>query len=520
MNFFRLYLQKTFTVDLRALSLLRIGLGALLLIDLYTRATDLEAHYANSGTLPLPVLFEHAWNPFFFSFHTSSGLWQIQALYFALAAIFALSLLLGFKTRLATILSWAFLVSIQNRNPMILQGGDDLVRMLLFWGIFLPWGSHYSLDSRQKDLQESKTTYFSAATVALVLQIFLVYFCTALLKYAPEWRLEGTAIYYALSLDQILLPGGKLLYPFYEQLKYMTFGVYYTELLLPFLLLVPFYNPVFRMVVIAGLTALHIGISVTLFVGLFYLINLVSLLGLIPARQMDWIEQKLLPPVSGFCNRAIAFCNRQALPFSVQGNLGMSCHPKHLNHFNYLREGLVSIILVYTIWWNLDNTPQKPIQMPENVRWLGYWLRVDQHWGMFSPAVFKDDGWFILEGRTTAGKMKDLNRNGIDLTYEKPEAVVSLFKNDRWRKYSENYLFVNSSWMRPYYCNYLMRVWNENAVPGEQVKRIDVVYMKEVTLDHYKTAPVKREVLCSCGEELPDLQLSTGKEEINKVASQ
>ena len=501
------------------MGLIRIGLGALLLIDLYTRSTDLEAHYSNSGTLPLPVLFEHAWNPFFFSFHTSSGLWQIQALYFILAAAFAVALMLGYKTRLATILSWAFLVSLQNRNPMILQGGDDLVRMLLFWGIFLPWGTYYSLDNR-KNCPPEKPQYFSAATVALVLQIFLLYFCTALLKHAPEWRQEGTAIYYALSLDQILLPGGKLLYPFYDELKYLTFAVYYTELLLPFLLLIPVYNSFFRMVVIGALAGLHLGISLTLFVGLFYLINLISLLGLIPTRQMDWIERKLLPPVSGFCNRAIDFCSRQAYPFSLQGSLDISYNPKHLGHINYMREGLVTFILAYTIWWNLDNTPQRPVKMPEDVRWLGYWLRMDQNWGMFSPAVFKDDGWYILEGRTTAGKLKDLNRNGLDLTYEKPEAVVSLFKNDRWRKYSENYLFVNTSWMRPYYCNYMLRIWNENVAPEDRVKQLEVIYMKEVTLDHYKTAPIKREVLCSCGEEIPDTRLVEAQKEEVPIASQ
>jgi hypothetical protein len=500
MDYLDLYFRKTFTLDLRALAMLRIGLGVLLLIDLYTRATDLEAHYSNTGVLPLPVLFEHTWNDFFFSFHTGSGLWQVQALFFLAAAIFALCLILGFKTRVATIASWVFLLSVQNRNPMVLQGGDDLVRMLLFWGIFLPWGSFYSLDSRNSNLPERAPAYFSAATVAIILQIFLVYFCTALLKHAPEWGQEGTAIYYALSLDQILLPGGKLIYPYYNLLKVLTLVVYYTELLLPFLLLIPFRNSFFRMVVVLALTGLHLGISLTLFVGLFYLINMVSLLSLIPSRQMDWIEQKLLPPVSGICNRAIDFCSRQAYPFSFQHQFGIIHNPAHSRPLQNFRDLLVGFILIYTIWWNLDNTPQRPLPFPEKMRWLGYWLRVDQNWGMFSPSVFKDDGWYMLEGRTTAGKLIDLNREGKPVTYKKPESVVSLFKNDRWRKYSENYLFVNNAWMRPYYCNYLMRIWNEKAAFQSQVRHLDVVYMKEVSLDHYKTEPVKHEVLCSCGD--------------------
>lgn len=500
MNYLKLYLHKTFTLDLRALALMRIGLGVLLLLDLYTRATDLEAHYANMGVLPLGTLFEHAWNPYFFSFHTTSGLWQIQALFFLIAAVFAVCLLVGYKTRYVSFLSWAFLLSLQNRNTMILQGGDDLVRMLLFWGIFLPWGAYYSLDARQTCPPEKGPSYFSAATVAVVLQIFLVYFCTALLKNAPEWHTHGTAIYYALSLDQILLPVGRLIHPYYDLLKILTFGVYYLELLLPFFLFLPFYNSFFRILVIGLLVSLHLGISVTLFVGLFYLINLVSLLGLLPTNAMNWIEQRLVQRVSEPCNKAINYWIQRTYPFSFRSEFTYKTKPAQLALFRNIREGLVAAILLYTIWWNLDTTPRRFLTMPDDFRWLGYWLRVDQNWGMFAPAVFKDDGWYILEAETNSGQKIDLNRNGKPLTYEKPKAVVSLFKNDRWRKYSENYLFVHHAWMRPYFCNYQMRIWNEKNAIENQVKSLEVVYMKEVTLDRYKTKPVTREVLCTCGE--------------------
>ena len=499
MQYIKWYLQKTFTLDLRALALLRIGLGALLLIDLYTRATDLEAHYSNSGVLPLSALFQHEWNPYYFSFHTGSGLWEVQALYFLVAVFFAVCLMLGFNTRLATVFSWAMLVSLHNRNPLILQGGDDLVRMLLFWSIFLPMGKFYSLDAQYNKCEPEKTTYFSAATVALILQIFLLYFCTAQLKYAPEWHSKGTAIYYALSLDQILLPGGKLLYPHYELLRYLTFSVYYTELLLPFLLLIPFYNGIFRMLVITVLASLHLGISLTLFVGLFYLINLVSLLGFIPSRQMDWLEAKLFPPAKNLCTRAITFSRRWPYTLGFQASLTLNYNPVSYITLKLTREILVSFFLVYVICWNLDTTPKQWLKFPANLRGLGYWLRVDQNWGMFSPAVFKDDGWYILEATTNVNRKIDLNRAGNLVTYKKPESVVALNKNDRWRKYTENYLFIHNDWMRPYYCNYLMRIWNEKNGSNNQVKSLDVIYMKEVSLNHYKTKPVKREVLCSCG---------------------
>jgi hypothetical protein len=273
--------RRPFVLDLRALALTRMGTAAVVLLDLSIRSTDLEAHYANLGVLPITALMEHTWTPYQFSLHAASGLWQVQAVLFGLAAVLAGALLLGYHTRLATLASWVLLVSVQNRNTLIGQGGDDLLRMLLFWGIFLPWGRVWSWDARERPAPD-RLDYASAATVAYVVQLALLYWCTALLKTGVEWTQAGTALYYALSLDQLLLPGGRLLYPHPDLLRTLTFGTWYTELLLPFALFIPFGVRWWRLFVIGVLLLFHLGISLTLYVGLFFIINLVSLLGLLP----------------------------------------------------------------------------------------------------------------------------------------------------------------------------------------------------------------------------------------------
>lgn len=56
-------------------------------------------------------------------------------------AVFAALLTLGYQTRLASFGSWVMLLSIQNRNEMVLDGGDFLLMNLVFWGtFFFPWG--------------------------------------------------------------------------------------------------------------------------------------------------------------------------------------------------------------------------------------------------------------------------------------------------------------------------------------------------------------------------------------------
>ena len=491
-------LRRPFVLDLRALALLRMATAAVVLLDLAIRSTDLEAHYANLGVLPLVALLDRAWTPYQFSLHAASGLWQAQAGLFLLAAGVAGALVLGYQTRLATVASWVLLVSVQNRNPLIGQGGDDLLRMLLFWGMFLPWGRVWALDARARPAPV-RYDYFSAATVAYVVQLALLYWCTALLKNGPEWTRDGTALYYALSLDQVLLPGGRLLYPHPDLLRFLTFATYYTELLLPFVLFLPVGVAGWRLLFVGVLCGFHLGISVTLYVGLFFVVNLASLFGLLPPGALGWLERKLGPHAARARSWHVQLPAWQA-PWRLRLERTRPPGPGSRRLGRAVRDTFVAMVLVYVCWWNLDDVgvlrPAGGL-MAEPARWFGYLFRVDQHWGMFAPTVFKDDGWYILEGTTADGRQLDLNRGGAPVSYAKPASVVSLFKNDRWRKYSENYLFVDKAWLRPYYCNYLLRVWAENPA-HPPLRRLRVVYMKEVSLPNYQVARPTREVLCEC----------------------
>jgi hypothetical protein len=65
---------------------------------------------------------------------------------FAIAALVAIALLVGYRTRLATVLL-ALLASLQARNPTLIQGGDNLLLLLLFWGMFLPLGARFAIDA-------------------------------------------------------------------------------------------------------------------------------------------------------------------------------------------------------------------------------------------------------------------------------------------------------------------------------------------------------------------------------------
>ena len=459
-----------YSLDLRALGLLRIGLGLTLLLDAVLRLSDLEAHYSNQGILPLEALFKYMWNDNYFSIFTISGNKFIILFLFIIYILSAIFLTVGLKVRWATFICYLFILSIHNRNPLIHQAGDDLMRLILFIGFFLPWDKRYALDESNYENLHFSNRSFSIAGLAYILQVAYVYFFSALLKTSPEWTSDFTALYYSLSLDQIALPVGKLIYPYYDLLKFLTAAVFYIELYLPFLLFVPIFNYVFRMTFILVVLGLHIGITLCLNVGLFPVIGIVSLLGLIPTEVMDVIGEKF------------KILNR-----------------RDHTHVKYFQEKfLVSIFAIififYSISWNLETVGKKTTIRDLGLYFPAHFLRIDQQWGMFAPAVFKDDGWFVFVGQTKNGR--EINLDGSDsINYLTPSYRSGPFYKDRWRKYSENILLVNNSHFRTYFNSYLLNSWNEAASQDKKVDKVQMIYMKEVSLPNYEKSLPKKELL-------------------------
>jgi hypothetical protein len=224
---------------------MRIVVAAVILLDLCIRSTDLEAFYSGDGVAPIAIIQGNYWHTGWFSLHAWSGSVTWEVFLFCLSAGFALMLMIGYLTRLSTILSWIMMLSLHARNPIILQGGDELLRLILFWGMFIPWGNHYSVDAIRKPANGSTRNFLHLAGLAYMLQVAYVYGVSALEK-GPEWHSDFTALYYVYHLDQLCYPVAIYLSHFPEVLKYMTASVFYLELLIPVLLFFPFRNQLFR----------------------------------------------------------------------------------------------------------------------------------------------------------------------------------------------------------------------------------------------------------------------------------
>jgi len=485
-------LKSVIELDLRAIATLRIGISLVLFADIFIRISDLTAFYTDQGVLPLEVLFRYLWDPSYFSIFTATSNYYIQTILFVAYFICVFCMLIGYKTRIFTILTWIFLASIHSRNPLILQGGDHFIRLIVFWAIFLPWGYLYSVDSYKNIAIKRSYAFKSMAGFAYICQVVFLYVFSALLKDSPEWHTDFTALYYALSLDQMITPIGRFIHQYYDLLRVLTALVYYIELIVPFFLFIPFYNAWFRISVIIIIVGMQVNIYLTMNVGLFSVTSIVAMVGLVPTYFIDLWSKKFKSVTQKWKTDVNRFMLRFANP-----TVNESIPPPKTNFF---AEAFVFFALIYALGWNLNTIGKKAI--PDDMVWIGNFLRIHQYWSMFAPGVYKEDGWFVLSATTTDESEIDLIHGG-SVSYEKPYWVADQYQNDRWRKYLENILIVDNAHLRPYYCEFLINEWNASHGEEAYVQHLNIIYMMERTLPDYETEEPTPMLICTCETQPP-----------------
>jgi len=163
--------------------------------------------------------------------------------------------------------------------------------------MFLPLGARFSVDSAWNHQQRNASKHvFSVGTVAYTAQIVAMYWFSVLAKSGVEWWREGSAVYYALSIDYMVTPLGSLVLQLPSIiLKFATWSVLSFEACGPLLLLSPWFTGPLRTFAVFGFVALHCAFLLTLFVGVFPLIGIVSVLFFLPPWFWDNLLPKLKP---------------------------------------------------------------------------------------------------------------------------------------------------------------------------------------------------------------------------------
>ena len=110
------------------------------------RSRDLATFYTDSGVMARQFWIDVT-QRWLWSIHAASGQSWWQIILFVLAGCFAFGLIIGYRSRLMAVLTFVLLASLQNRNALLMQGGDLLLVVMCFWSVFLPLGARYSVDS-------------------------------------------------------------------------------------------------------------------------------------------------------------------------------------------------------------------------------------------------------------------------------------------------------------------------------------------------------------------------------------
>lgn len=309
-------LDDVFGLDLRSLAAFRIGISLILLTDLGIRFGDYIAHYTDAGVMPRSLLQDIS-KPWHWSLHALSGEPSFQVLLFGLAAVMALLMLVGYRTRIATIASWVLLISLHNRNPALIFAADDVLRALMFWAMFLPLGASYSIESALNTAtRKLPEGVVSGATFALICQQCFIYIFSAAFKTkSPVW-VDGSAVYYSLSFDQYVTPFGHFLLNFPPLLTLFTYVTLVLEWVGPLLLFIPFRNSFFRMCAVITFILLHAGFGLTLNLGIFPFLSIFSWLAFLPSSFWNGLQKRLETPERqgltiyfdadcGFCKKVV-----------------------------------------------------------------------------------------------------------------------------------------------------------------------------------------------------------------------
>lgn len=244
------------------LALIRIAFGIVVLVWAVSLRPDLYAFFTDQG---IPVARNASTALTLLSWSNSPAI--VTAVWAMLIAA-ALAYTVGLHTRIACVLTFLCLLSLQRDNPEILNSGDVLLRLTAFFMMFAPAGVALSVD-RLRKASETFWAFPARAPWALRLiqiQLSVLYVSTVWWKLRGETWNDGTAIWYVWHLDQLsrftmpgILPESLIL------VNLVTFGTLAIELAIGVLVWVR----AARVWVLLGGVILHLAIEMTMNVGLF-----------------------------------------------------------------------------------------------------------------------------------------------------------------------------------------------------------------------------------------------------------
>jgi hypothetical protein len=244
------------------LGLVRMAFGALAVLWTLWLLPLLFEMFGTNGVAPHRPSFAYTWGVF--------DLWSSNPavlIGWALLLAASISLTVGWHSRLAAILVFVLILSFQRRDPWFFNAGDAVVRIEALFLALSPCGAALSLDQRRRT-----GSFWSAQTLPnwpirlIQVQMSIIYVASVQTKLAGQTWLDGTAVSYALRLEDMQrMPVPDWLTTNASLMNAATWGTLLVELALGVLV----WNKRCRPWVLAAGVLLHLGIDLNIEIGIF-----------------------------------------------------------------------------------------------------------------------------------------------------------------------------------------------------------------------------------------------------------
>jgi hypothetical protein len=311
--------------DARVCAAIRMAFATVVLLDLSILYPDLDYWFTDGGVLPTElsrqIASPYAWSVFW---HLPSTSEVVHACYWIIV-VQAVLLLLGVLPNLQVLCLFVWLTSLENRNVLIIDGEDVVIRLLSLILIFMPLGRCWSVDAAVRKwwagarggkkgsgvdcgnrLPSPMTAPQSTpdplgverafAAPGWGLRLLQIQMCVALFS-AGMWKLngeawlDGTALYYVARLDDYFdrLPTPTWLFDTPWAVAIMTWSVIVVELLAPILL----WFKETRRLALAAIVLFHLANEWTMHLFLFHWVMLCGWMSFLSPDDFAWVGRLL-----------------------------------------------------------------------------------------------------------------------------------------------------------------------------------------------------------------------------------
>ena len=272
--------------------MLRIVFGCITAIYFIQLLPYVETQFSGSGWLggiqQIAIQNGGSWSLFFIQANEHAT--TLAYAFVIVGIIAAFLLMIGWQSRINAFIAWLVWVSLWNRNPLLLDGDDAILKLMCFYLMLSPCGNCWSVDA----YLHKKSHQVAIWPLRLIqFQVALIYFVSGWVKFHSQAWLDGTIIQYVLihphysRWDGWVMIGNAV---FTSLLAGIAHVIRWWELLFPLLMI----NVTTRKLSLMIGVLFHLGLLFTMNLRWFAVIMLALYPALITNSCFHLVEEKFL----------------------------------------------------------------------------------------------------------------------------------------------------------------------------------------------------------------------------------